>query len=126
MRHVDIVFDGPPGPVTGRFVEVEDENRASIRMGEWVERDDGYWVLRLDRSEALRVLFPDGPTDEMVEAAAREWAKAWGYRYDDYDEKYHRGWKNKARPILDAAFGLADRTTSEYESNTDLVEGKDE
>ena len=31
-EHIDIVFDGPPGPVVGRFVEV---------------RDDGFWVLRV-------------------------------------------------------------------------------
>ena len=46
-KTVDIVFDGPPGPVAGRFVEVEDESGASIKVGEWVERDDGYWVLRI-------------------------------------------------------------------------------
>lgn len=46
-KHVDIVFDGPPGPTSGRFIEVEDENRHSIRFGEWIERDDGYWVLRI-------------------------------------------------------------------------------
>ncbi len=45
---IDIVFDGPPSHESGRFVEVEDRNRRSIRIGEWVERDDGYWVLRLD------------------------------------------------------------------------------
>ena len=43
---VDIVFDGPPGPESGRFVEVESPPGRSIRFGEWVERDDGYWVLR--------------------------------------------------------------------------------
>ena len=47
MKTVDIVFDGPPGPEAGRFVEVEDENGASINYGEWVEREDGYWVLRI-------------------------------------------------------------------------------
>lgn len=47
MRTVDIVFDGPPGPEAGRFVEVEDRNGVSIHVGEWVERDDGYWALRL-------------------------------------------------------------------------------
>ena len=46
-KHIDIVFDGPPGPESGRFVEVEDENRASISVGEWVERDVGFWVLRI-------------------------------------------------------------------------------
>lgn len=46
-KYVDIVFDGPPGPVAGCFIEVEDENRRSISFGEWIKRDDGYWVLRI-------------------------------------------------------------------------------
>lgn len=47
--YVDIVFTGPPGPEPGQceFVEVEDGRRRSIRIGEWIERDDGYWVLRI-------------------------------------------------------------------------------
>jgi hypothetical protein len=53
---IDIVFDGPPGPEAGRFVEVEDENRRSISVGEWLQRPgdnvDGNWVLRLDVGEA--------------------------------------------------------------------------
>lgn len=45
---IDIVFDGPPAPETGRFVEVEDPARHSIGdVGEWIHRDDGYWVLRI-------------------------------------------------------------------------------
>ena len=47
--HRHIVFDGPPGPQGPRFVEVEDEQRRSIKVGEWVQRDDGYWVLRIKR-----------------------------------------------------------------------------
>jgi hypothetical protein len=49
--HIDIVFDGPPGPGGPRFVEVEDEQRRSIKIGEWVRRDDGYWVLRIKREQ---------------------------------------------------------------------------
>lgn len=45
--HVDIVFDGPPGKTTGRFVEVEDADGRSIKFGDWVERKDGYWALRI-------------------------------------------------------------------------------
>ena len=45
-RQIDVVFDGPPGPRAGRFVEVEDEAGRSIDVGEWVERPDGYWALR--------------------------------------------------------------------------------
>ena len=44
--HIDIVFDGPPGPEAGRFVEVEDNAGRSLKFGEWVHRPDGYWVLR--------------------------------------------------------------------------------
>lgn len=51
---IDIVFDGPPGPESGRFVEVEDADRCGLRRGEWVERDDGYWVLRMPDYEALQ------------------------------------------------------------------------
>jgi len=49
-KHIDIVFDGPPGPEAGRFVEVEDDAGKSIKFGEWVHRPDGYWVLRLTPS----------------------------------------------------------------------------
>ena len=32
MEYVDIVFDGPPGPESGRFVEVENAAAESIAM----------------------------------------------------------------------------------------------
>lgn len=43
---IDIVFDGPPGPEAGRFVEVENSSGKSISFGRWFQRPDGYWVLR--------------------------------------------------------------------------------
>ena len=43
---IDIVFDGPPGPESGRFVEVENENGQSVNLGEWIQRPDGYSALR--------------------------------------------------------------------------------
>jgi hypothetical protein len=45
--YVDIVFDGPPGPDAPRFVEVEDDQRRSIRVGEWIQRADAAKVLRI-------------------------------------------------------------------------------
>lgn len=48
---LDIVFDGPPGPESGRFVEVEIEGKG-VRLGEWVEREDGLWALRLPFKKA--------------------------------------------------------------------------
>ena len=48
-QFVDIVFDGPPGPEAGRFVEVENDKGQGINFGDWRQRDDGYWVLRVYR-----------------------------------------------------------------------------
>ena len=45
-----IVFDGPPGPVAGRFVEVENDAGRSLSVGYWVERPDGLWELVIDTS----------------------------------------------------------------------------
>lgn len=53
-KHIDIVFDGPPGPEAGRFVEVENDKGESIRFGEWLQRPDGYWVLRFISAEAVQ------------------------------------------------------------------------
>ncbi len=50
-KFIDIVFDGPPGPEAGRFVEVENPEGQSIAIGEWIERKDGYWVLRIPYPE---------------------------------------------------------------------------
>jgi hypothetical protein len=49
--YLDIVFDGPPGPESCRFVEVENTHGASVSAGEWLQRLDGYWVLRIHRED---------------------------------------------------------------------------
>lgn len=47
-EEIDIVFDGPPSAESGRFVEVEMAGiQRSISVGEWIERPDGFWALRL-------------------------------------------------------------------------------
>ena len=40
-----IIFDGPPSHESGRFVEVENGDGASVRVGKWGQRADGYWTL---------------------------------------------------------------------------------
>ncbi len=40
-----IVFDGPPGPEAAKFIEVEDAQRRSVRVGEWTAAGGGYWKL---------------------------------------------------------------------------------
>lgn len=54
-NYVYIVFDGPPAATAGRFVEVEDDVGKSISIGEWIERPDKLWALRLERAE-LRLI----------------------------------------------------------------------
>lgn len=44
---IHIVFDGPPGPTAGRFIEVETPAGRSINVGEWRDRAGGYWELRI-------------------------------------------------------------------------------
>ena len=45
---INIVFDGPPSHESGRFVEVEDDSGRGIKCGEWSERPDGFWALRIE------------------------------------------------------------------------------
>jgi len=45
-RTIDIVFDGPPHATSGRFVETEQEG-ASLSVGEWIDRGEGLWALRI-------------------------------------------------------------------------------
>lgn len=49
---LDVVFDGPPGPYGPRFIEVESPPGTSVRAGEWVDRGDGTWALRLPAPES--------------------------------------------------------------------------
>lgn len=45
QEQIFIVFDGPPGNDAPRFVEVETSGGISVRLGDWQERPDGYWIL---------------------------------------------------------------------------------
>jgi len=58
MGYIQIIFDGPPGPRSGRFIEVHDANDNSVALGECIDRGDGTWALQFDRDdvdEAMRV-----------------------------------------------------------------------
>jgi hypothetical protein len=50
-RHIDIVFDGPPGPDPACLIEIEDADGRSIEIGEWIERPDGTWALRINAKD---------------------------------------------------------------------------
>jgi len=66
MSFIDIVFDGPPGPNTDghhcNFVEVENPDGSGAGVGEWIDRGNGRWALRIpapaDIPEYQRQLIP--------------------------------------------------------------------
>jgi len=105
-QQVDIVFDGPPGPTAGRFVEAENAKGEGVSVGEWVKRDDGYWVLRLQAvveppSRPCGVPMwmngvPAGLCGEPAFGKAREgptwWAPDMGKVPHDLRTPYCEGW----------------------------------
>ncbi len=62
MSHIDIVFDGPPSNEAGRFVEVENSHGVSISFGEWIQREDGYWALRISPRDVVELASDYDPT----------------------------------------------------------------
>ena len=47
-QFIDVVFDGPPGPVAGRFVECEGPDGTRLNAGKWIEEPEtGWWRLRI-------------------------------------------------------------------------------
>ena len=52
---INIIFDSPPGPEGPIFIEVELDNGSSVGCGEWVERNDGYWCLRITPEDITKV-----------------------------------------------------------------------
>lgn len=83
MSAINIIFDGPPGHESGRFVEVENDQGASISVGKWGE-SDGLWALRITS-------LPDEPDWPRL---VRE------YRESMNDYKTFSGkWKSKIRRL---------------------------
>lgn len=44
---INVIFDGPPSAESGRFIEVELDDGSSINAGEWIQRTNGLWALRI-------------------------------------------------------------------------------
>lgn len=63
---ISIIFDGPPGPEGPRFVEVEDRQGKSIKVGGWLEQADrGRWELRIPMEKS-----PISPSEAVSGFAA--------------------------------------------------------
>lgn len=62
---VDIIFDGPPG-----FVRTEDSEGEVVKVGQWIDRGDGTWALRIEApTMAVLTAVPrgDGLEDHLAE-----------------------------------------------------------
>lgn len=71
VAYIDVVFDGPPSHESGRFVEVENPDGASVNAGEWINRENGLWALRIGLSAP-----PDASAREAMRDATREMISA--------------------------------------------------
>lgn len=50
--HIDIVLgDDPAGGPESHFIEIEDEKGNSIRLDEWLKREDGLWAIRITEEQ---------------------------------------------------------------------------
>lgn len=82
MEKIRIVFDGPPGPQSGRFIEVEDMKGKSFNAGEWRQISEDLWALEIpdfrqlqSENDALRERLA-----RLVEAAERFEQVGWTQR----------------------------------------------
>ena len=51
---INIVMSEPPGPES-HFVEVETDDGRSVAVGQWLDRGDGTWALRISADDITAV-----------------------------------------------------------------------
>ena len=97
---MQIRFDGPPSHVSGRFIEVEDENGCGIKVGEW-RQDGSEWLLVIpDVAKEAQMSGSIGEKLDQIIAEAEEYSN------------YHVGTDDAFRLIVklaEDAQGTADR-----------------
>lgn len=64
MTAISIIFDGPPDHHGPRFVEIENKQGKSIRIGDWRPdprpEHEGYWNLRISLAELMELAASEG------------------------------------------------------------------
>lgn len=75
MEAINIIFDGHPGPEGPRFVEIEDDNGKSVRIGDWSEHKpegyehEGYWQLRITLAELMELAATEHAGQDLTAGA---------------------------------------------------------
>lgn len=115
--YIDIVFYGPPAHESGHFIEVENPEGASICVGEWVEREDGYWVLRIpSRAAILEEAAATIPASEKPENPYDYEPDVFDNRDDILEVGINRGWAMGAwQARQDAARTISALAVEEHE-----------
>ena len=81
MKYIDIVFidenkgNREPSPPKLEFVEVENAQGASVGVGRWIEREDGFTVLRLFE-DATKSMTEPGELHEIQTNEANQTAES--------------------------------------------------
>lgn len=73
---VVVVFDAPPGPESGRFVEVENGRGAGVKTHHgWKEREDGLWEIGpfLDLTDRERAALTLVARERSVDRTGSAW-----------------------------------------------------
>ena len=103
MAHIKIIFDGPPGHDSGRFVEVHDIEDKSIGVGTWRERDDRLWELDIggvDLLEAIRADRED-TADKMHQAVKdADAVQAFAVEDENLTDQHNRLFREIANTII--------------------------
>lgn len=106
MTHIDILFMSTNGGLDKTFVEIEDSERKSIELGQWIERDDGYTVLRLPDFRALMAVLSDPPQPVInfsmyIKVKSDSTATTVGYLVIAVDGKLDDSWIRCDGQVLD-------------------------
>ena len=70
---VYVVFDGPPGPVSGRFIETENERGEGVGGIGWRKDERDYWLLGPFSETTV-------PYVELARAVMEEWGFNWKHQ----------------------------------------------
>lgn len=61
MKYFDLVFDVSPSSPENQFIEAEDDAGKSFNVGEWSERANGTWQLRVFPTVFIPTMFVRQP-----------------------------------------------------------------